>query len=267
MEPGTLLGIPTGFPTIDRASSGLQKEQLVLMVGLPAAGKSTGALLMAKAAHEQGHVPMFVGFEMSNKEQQTRYAAIKANIDHHRLFTGRLSVEEKKRFKKLLHQLEDQPDFHMVADPSATSTISGIMSKIEAYTPAVVIIDGVYLMIDEQTGEQNTSKALTNITRSLKRMAQRYKIPIVGTTQVLPWKVSKKTGITADSIGYTSSFAQDADVILGLESTDEGDDIKLLKIVKARNMRLRKTKLEWSWETGVFEERGYEEDFEDDDET
>lgn len=261
---GALRGIPTGFPTIDRATSGLRNGQLISIIGEPKAGKSTGLLLMYKAAHDQGHVPLFIGFEMSNEEQRNRYAAIRARVNHHRLDNATLTPPEKKLFMRSLRELENTPDLWLSADASSTSTVSGIMAKIDAYNPAVVFVDGVYMMVDEQTGEQNTPLALTHITRSLKRLAQRKDIPIVCSTQALTWKVSKKKGLTADSIGYTSSFAQDSDVIFGLESTED-EDIKKLKIVAARNLRNRSVLLQWSWANGEFEEMDNGPDPEDDD--
>ena len=256
-------GLPTGFPTIDRATSGLQPEQLVTLIGLPKAGKSTGLLLMYKAVHDAGLSPLFVGFEMSNDEQKTRYAAVRARVDYHRLWTGRLQRDEKIRFKKALHELENTPNLWMTADPSATSTLSGLQAKLDAYDPAALFVDGVYLMMDEISGEQNSALALTNITRGLKRLAQNRRIPIVCTTQVLPWKVQKRKGITYDAIGYTSSFAQDSDVILGLESVEGEDDPKKLKIVAARNLRNREVYIHWSWETGTFEEMESAPDYDD----
>jgi replicative DNA helicase len=251
---GALRGLPTGFPTIDRATSGYQPEQLITIIGLAKAGKSTGLLLTAKAVHDSGRSPLFVGFEMSNDEQKSRYAAIRARINYHRLYTGRLSQADEKLFKKALHELENTPDLWLTADPSATSTVSGIQAKLDTYDPAILLIDGVYLMVDEISGEQNTPTALTNITRNLKRMAQHHRIPIVCTTQALAWKTSKRRGLTVDSIGYTSSFAQDSDVILGLESYEDDEDKKKLKIVAARNLRNYTVDINWDWDTGTFEE-------------
>lgn len=260
-----LIGLPTGFPTIDRATAGYQPEQLITIIGLAKAGKSTGLLLTGKAVHDAGRIPLFIGFEMSNDEQKARYACMRAHINFHRLFTGRLAKEEHDRFKQALHELENTPDLWLTADPSATSTISGVQAKLDTYDPAILLIDGVYLMVDEISGEQNTPTALTNITRNLKRMAQRHHIPVVCTTQALSWKTQKKRGLTVDSIGYTSSFAQDSDVILGLESVEGDDDQKRLKVVAARNLRNRVVDIHWDWDTGTFEEMDapdYDEDAE-----
>ena len=141
-----------------------------------------------------------------------------------------------------------------LVDAASSLTVSGIASKIQVLHPEVVFIDGTYLMIDEQTNEANTPQALTNITRSLKRLAQRFKIPIVISTQVLNWKM-KKGQVTSDSIGYSSSFHQDADVIFGLQRVDDAiDDMRLLKILDSRNSGRTEVQLNWDWNTGQFRE-------------
>ena len=145
-----------------------------------------------------------------------------------------------------------------LVDSAAGSTVTGIASKIQVLHPDVVFIDGTYLMIDEQTGEANTPQALTNITRSLKRLAQRFQIPVVISTQVLNWKM-RKGQVTADSIGYSSSFHQDADVIFGLQKEDENvDDTRLLKVLASRNSGLTEVSMLWDWDTGQFREISHE---------
>jgi hypothetical protein len=76
-------------------------------------------------------------------------------------------------------------------------------------------------------------------------------IPIVISTQTLLWKM-KGGKVSADSIGYSSSFFQDSDVILGLEPIEEDDEVRLLKVVQARNCPPTETPITWKWETGCF---------------
>lgn len=252
-NPG-LLGIPTGFDTMDKATLGLQKSQLIVIVAPPKTGKSTLALQIAQNVHLSGKVPMFQSFEMSNTEQLSRYDAMRARISHQRLMTGTLTVEEESRYKTKLHNMSNMAHKFWLVDSAAGSTVTGIASKIQVLHPDVVFIDGTYLMIDEQTGEANTPQALTNITRSLKRLAQRFQIPIVISTQVLNWKM-RKGQVTADSIGYSSSFHQDADVIFGLQREDEHvDDTRLLKVLASRNSGLTEVSMLWDWDTGQFRE-------------
>ena len=256
-NPG-LLGIPTGFPTMDEITSGLQPGQLIVIIAPPKTGKSTLALQMAITAHMEGKVPMFYSFEMSNAEQKSRYYAMRARISHRRLMTGSLSADEETRYYSKVNAIQNMRDKLWFVDSSSGQTVSGIASKIQSKNPDIVFIDGTYLMIDEQTNEANTPQALTNITRSLKRLAQKVNKPIVITTQVLTWKM-KKGSVNADSIGYSSSFHQDADVIFGLQREDEAvDDTRLLKVVASRNSGLKNVSLNWSWETGQFREMNEE---------
>lgn len=252
-NPG-LLGVPTGFPTMDTATGGLQNGQLIVIVAPPKTGKSTLALQIAQNVHMSGKVPMFQSFEMSNVEQLSRYDAMRSRVSHTRLQTGSLTPEEEARYKRILQGIERMRENFWLIDSAQGSTVSGIASKIQTLQPDIVFIDGTYLMIDEQTGEANTPQALTNITRSLKRLAQRVNKPIVISTQVLNNKM-RNGQVTADAIGYSSSFHQDADVIFGLQREDENvDDTRLLKIIASRNSGPAEVSLLWDWNTGQFRE-------------
>ena len=250
---GALLGIPTGFSTLDKATQGFQDEQLNFFVGPPKAGKTTLMLLASIAVHLYGLRPLLFTFEMSEQEMTARMDAFRAGISHERLRTGALKSEEWKRLERYIHQLDVMPDYWMSADSNSATTLSGIGAKIDQYKPDIVFIDGLYMLIDEQTGEQNTPQALTNITRGLKRMAQNKRLSVNASTQVLEWKMDKKKGITSNSIGYSSSFGQDADNIFGVERTDD-PAIQKIKVVLSRNSPPRETYIEWDWEHGKFEE-------------
>lgn len=244
------LGIPTGFTKIDEATAGLQGGQLITIIAPPKTGKSQIALKMAINVHQQGFSPMFQSFEMNNHEQQQRHDAMRANISHGRLRRGKLLPAEENRYIDILNTMEKEQSFHLV-DAVHGITVSALSAKIEQTKPDIVFVDGVYLMLDEVTGEMNTPQSITNITRALKRLAQKINKPVIITTQTLLWKM-RAGKVTADSIGYSSSFFQDSDVILGLEPVEEDEDIRLLKIVASRNCGPSETALTWRWETGCF---------------
>ena len=250
LQNQTFLGIPTGFEKIDEATAGLQGGQLITIIAPPKTGKSQIALQMAINTHLLCKKPMFQSFEMNNHEQQQRHDAMRAHISHGRLRMGKLTNDENSRYIDMLNAMEKEHSFHLI-DAVSGITVSALAAKIEQTKPDIVFVDGVYLMLDEVTGEMNTPQAITNITRALKRLAQKIDKPIVITTQTLLWKM-RAGKVTADSIGYSSSFFQDSDVILGLEPVEEDEDIRLLKIVASRNCGPSETALTWRWETGCF---------------
>ena len=251
-NPG-LLGFSTGFPTMDEATAGMQAGQLIFIVAPPKTGKSTVALQMAATNHLNGLRPMFLSFEMNNEEQKLRYYAIRARISHHRLRTGTLTDEEEGRFYQKIDVIQKMEEEMFFVDSANGVTVSSVASKIQNFKPDIVYVDGTYLMIDEE-GAEAYNQQMTNITRALKRLAQKAKIPVVATTQVLNWKM-RKGQVTADAIGYSSSFHQDADVIFGLQREDETvDDTRTLKVIANRNGGFQEVALMWNWDTGLFRE-------------
>ena len=251
-NPG-MLGYSTGFPTMDEATAGMQAGQLIFVVAPPKTGKSTLALQMAATAHLNNLNPMFLSFEMSNQEQELRYYSIRARISHHRLRTGTLTPDEEARFYMKLDSIQAQETPLSFGDSSGGLTVSAIASQVQNRKPDILFIDGVYLLQDDQ-GAEAYNQQMTNITRSLKHLAMKAKIPIVATTQVLNWKM-RKGQVTADAIGYSSSFHQDADVIFGLQREDETvDDTRTLKVIANRNGGFHEVPLMWNWDTGLFRE-------------
>jgi archaellum biogenesis ATPase FlaH len=253
-----LLGIGTGFAKIDEATAGLQPGQLVTIIAPPKTGKSQIALQVAINIHEAGHTPMFQSFEMTNHEQSQRHDAMRAHLNHKNLRLGKLSTVEEDRYADMLDTLKTSKPFHLV-DAVGGLTIDALVAKAEQLKPDIIFVDGVYLMFDQVTGEANTPQALTNITRGLKRVAQSMKIPVVITTQTLLWKM-KGGKVTADSIGYSSSFFQDSDVILGLEPVETDPGLRLLKVVQSRNCPPETTSITWSWDTGCFHDETKQKD-------
>lgn len=241
----------TGFPSIDMVTGGLQPEQLVTLVGLPKGGKSSAMLKLAMNVRENGQRVLFVTFEMSIEEQKDRMASLLGNVGLSHILNGSVTPAEQKRIEEAFKLRKGLDGFTMVHDRTSVMTVSGIRAKIQEYQPSVIFIDGVYLMDDEQGGDFGSPRALTNITRTLKRLAQSERVCIVISTQALTYRAKK--GMTVDSIGYSSSFLQDSDVVLGVEQT-QTQHISLFKVMASRSGPKMDTTIRVDWTNGVIEE-------------
>jgi replicative DNA helicase len=177
--PNGLRGIPTGFTGLDRITAGLRPQQLITFVGEAKKGKSLMTLIMASAAHMHGTSPMYVSFEMSIEEQTARYDALLSGVSHTRILRGDMSQKDMEKLEKALRLQKNMHPFVMTEDTSSLTTVSALTGKVQQYRPSVLFVDGVYLMDDEQGEPKGSPQALTNITRSLKRLAQRFDIPII----------------------------------------------------------------------------------------
>ncbi|HET7110126.1 MAG TPA: DnaB-like helicase C-terminal domain-containing protein [Gemmatimonadales bacterium] len=255
--PDGLIGIDTGFDTINKATLGFQPSQLVTIAGLGGAGKSTLLMMMARTAQKQGRRPYFMSFEMGEEEQFGRYMSMATGIPYRKIVSGRFDPDEEERYIAEAQRADDQSIFTLCTDVARGSTVSKLEAELRKRDlPEVAFIDGVYFMRDEQTKMPGTDwQALTNITRGLKQLAQRMEIPIVISTQALPSKARKKNGhsrLDMYSAGYSSSFAQDSDVMFGLEEDPGQPSTRILRVTKARHCAPHTVRIEWDWRRSSF---------------
>lgn len=252
LNPNTIKGITTGLSGIDALTSGLQAEQLITMIGTPKAGKSSILLKMALNAHRNGHHVLFITFEMSTEEQEDRLVSLLSGISLTKILTGNQTPQEEASIKKTLNIRKDMAGFTFTSDVTSAITVSGVQAKIQQYQPALVIVDGVYLMDDEAGNDKGTPQALTSITRGFKRLAQTLRIPIVISTQAMLYR--SKGGLKMESIGYSSSFAQDSDIVFGVEAHEQFQGVSKFKVIASRSSPKGEVYVRFDWGQGLIEE-------------
>ena len=156
-------------------------------------------------------------------------------------------------------------EFIMVEDIASAMTVSSLAAKVKQHSPGIVFVDGVYMMDDENGEPKGSPQALTNITRSLKRMAQQFKVPVVITTQVLSSKLSSRTSrrVTADAIGYSSSFVQDSDIVMSVERDPDYEDRSIVRVILSRTSPHGEVTIKWDWDNMDFTEVTSQDDTDD----
>ncbi|MFF8283360.1 DnaB-like helicase C-terminal domain-containing protein [Streptomyces albus] len=257
-NPEELLGIPTGFRFLDQVTLGIQPQQMIVLTGLAKSCKTTVLLGMTRSAYDYGAKPLLVSFEMPYAEIARRLDGFLAKVNPKKLQTGQLTAKEWRALEAALsNPLGEQP-YIVTEDRAGAMTIGGIQTKIDQLSPSVVFIDGAYFLYDEISRESQTPLALTNISRGLKKLALTNDIPVVVTTQSLSHKVGTK-GLTVNSLGYTSAWGQDADLVVGMEATDE-DFFYRMKVLASRNAAPQEHLISISWDPPQFEEAEVESD-------
>lgn len=251
-NPGYLRGITTGLDGIDRLTGGLQPEQLITIIGTPKAGKSSMLLKLAFNAHRNGTRVLLVTFEMSTEEQEDRLVSLISGVGLTKILTGTFDPSEEKQIEKALRLRRSMSGFTITSDVSSAITVSGVQAKIQQYDPGLVIIDGVYLMDDEAGHDKGSPQALTSITRSFKRLAQTKRIPILISTQAMLYR--SRGGLKMESIGYSSSFAQDSDIVFGVEAHDQIPHVSTFKVIAARSSPTGVSHVRFDWGKGLIEE-------------
>lgn len=258
---GGLRGMSTGFRSIDKATRGVQPSQFIVIIGDQKAGKSTVLMKIGEHINDEGHKVLMFSFEMGHEEQAARHDAIRARISHSRLLDGRITREDVLALRRMARKAEDGYPFLIATDTSATMTVSQLGAQIEEHTPDVVLVDGLYFLEDEWGEPRNSPQALTNISRDIARLVRQTKVPIIGTTQALASKIGAK-GISHRSAGYTSAWGQDCHVMIGMQEIPDLDNVKELRVLLSRSGPRASARINFNYDTGNFEEREIDEEFE-----
>lgn len=246
-NPGTLVGAPTGFPTIDRATQGLQPGQLVTITGLAKASKSSLAMKIAMNIQESGVRVMYLTYEQTVDEQTRRLDAYRAGLNDNLINSGQLDHDQWKALQESVYTTGALEPMLISED---CMTVTSIGAKIDVFKPAVVIVDGVYMMEDERGQPKGTSQALANIVAGLKFLAMRRSICIVAVTQSTPARTKGET-LNNDSIMGSRAFIQYSNTVIGIERTEE-TKMRKMRIILSRSCAPCDIVLMFDYDTGEF---------------
>ena len=78
-----LIGIPTGYPSLDSMLAGWQRSDLIIIAARPSMGKTAFALGSALAAANEGYRVGVLSIEMSCRQVGLRLHGMGAPIDVH----------------------------------------------------------------------------------------------------------------------------------------------------------------------------------------
>ena len=106
-RPEMITGVPTGFTDFDQMTSGLQRQDLIVIAGRPSMGKTALALNMAQYAAKNGNTIGIFSLEMSAEQLVSRLLCSEARVDAHRLRTGYLNREEWAKLADALRRLTE----------------------------------------------------------------------------------------------------------------------------------------------------------------
>lgn len=249
-----LLGISTGLSFLDEATQGLQPSQLIVITGLAKSCKTAITVEIMRTVWDADRVPLLISFEMSSRQIFQRWDGYAARINPRRLRSGELSEMERHRLEETMLGFENRRPFVIADDRSSVMTVSGIRGKVQQIKPDLLLVDGAYFLTDEVSRETQTPIALTNISRGLKQLAMHCEIPVIATTQALPHKVGRGNRLNMYSGGYTSAWAQDADVLMGTAADEELEGVYRVSILAARNSMPTENTLRITWDPPVIEE-------------
>jgi len=178
------IGVPSGFPDLDRLLGGFRPSNLVLVGARPSIGKSS--LLTSFAANALQHdIPaVLFSLEMSGHEVAHRLLTMRTGIDVLRLQTGQLRDDE---WEPLVEQSSLLADLPLWVDDTPQIKISNLRAKVRRlyaeHGVRMVLLD--YVQLARPTRRYSSRyREIGEITSELKGLAKELEIPVIAASQL-----------------------------------------------------------------------------------
>ncbi|MGC4440288.1 DnaB-like helicase C-terminal domain-containing protein, partial [Streptococcus suis] len=94
-QTSDITALPTGFRDLDRITTGLHPDQLIILAARPAVGKTAFALNIAQNVGTKQNQPVAnFSLEMGAEDLVNRFLASEGMVDARNLRTGQLTEQE-----------------------------------------------------------------------------------------------------------------------------------------------------------------------------
>ncbi len=249
----SITGIRTGYHDLDFKTAGFQRGDLIIIAGRPAMGKTALAVNIAEtAAIKDKHSVAIFSMEMQAEQLTMRMMSSLANIDQHKVRTGKLDGDDWVRFTSTVGILQETK---MFIDDTPALTPAELRARCRRISREhgldLVVVDYLQLMQVAGTSE-NRATEISEISRSLKAMAKELNIPVIALSQLNRSLESRqdKRPVMSD-LRESGAIEQDADVIIFIYRDEEYDkesaDKGMAEIIirKQRNGPTGELKLAW----------------------
>ena len=262
---GGVSGVPTGFYSLDNLLTGLHGGELILVGARPSMGKTSFAINMATNAMRKGKKVAVFSLEMPREQIAMRMLCGEARINMQSVRKGLLRDED---WMKLARTLAPMAASEMYIDDTSGLTPGQLRSRCRRLMMEhgldMIVVDYLQLMGSDNKAESRQVE-VSEISRSLKAIAQELKVPLVACAQLS--RANEKRGGNSlrpmlSDLRDSGSIEQDADVVMFLhreayykrnEPDAQPDNIAEVIVAKQRNGPLGTVKLAFLGEYTLFD--------------
>ncbi|HEN5981128.1 TPA: replicative DNA helicase [Streptococcus agalactiae] len=222
-QTSDVTGLPTGFRDLDRITTGLHPDQLIILAARPAVGKTAFVLNIAQNVGTKQNRPVAIfSLEMGAESLVDRMLAAEGMVDSHSLRTGQLTDQDWNNVTIAQGALADAPIY---IDDTPGIKITEIRARSRKLSQefddglGLIVID--YLQLISGTRPENRQQEVSEISRQLKILAKELKVPVIALSQLSRGVEQRqdKRPVLSD-IRESGSIEQDADIVAFLYRDD-----------------------------------------------
>jgi replicative DNA helicase len=237
---GAVTGLSSGYPDLDKMTSGFQRSDLIILAARPAVGKTAFALNVAQNIAVRSREPVAIfSLEMGAEQLVQRMLCAEANIDATKMRTGFLEDDDWPKLTMAVGTLSDAPIF---IDDTPGITVTDIRAKCRRLKAehglGLVMIDYLQLIQGRGKGD-NRQQEVSEISRTLKLIARELHVPVIALSQLsrsVEQRQDKRPMMS--DLRESGSIEQDADIVSFLYRDDyynpESERKNIIEVIIAK---------------------------------
>ncbi len=210
------LGITSGFPDLDKVTTGFYGGDMIIVGARPSMGKTSLALdfALAAAKENKGGVAVF-SLEMSSMQLVRRMVSMTSGISANVLKQPNLNADTYRKLADACEHLYSMPIYVDDASDVSPLEMRGKCRRLKAESGlALVVVDYLQLMRGSRRTENRTQE-ISEIARSLKSMAKELQVPVIALSQLNRGVEARedKRPVLSD-IRESGSIEAEADIVM-----------------------------------------------------
>ncbi len=262
--------VETGFEELDRLTGGLHASELTVLAARPSMGKTALAMNIAEHVALLQRLPvLFVSLEMAGIEVVERMLCSVSKVNGHRLRSGNLSHDDRRRLVAHASEISSAPLFIDDSPSRTLAEIAGAARRIKRKQKnlGLLVIDYLQLIQPDNALEPRHEQ-VAKIARRLKALARELNIPVLCISQLNRQAEDSRDHIPKLShLRESGAIEQDADVVMFVHREEyflHGEDRAAVEgeaqviVAKQRNGPTDTIPLVWFKDYTRFENRAAE---------
>lgn len=222
-------GLKFGLPIIDKATGGISRGDVAIILGRLGTGKSTVEQWMSYNWWLENKRILYISNEMLPADVFSRIDGMVGKFNPRRIRTDtRESLEPTLR---VVSGIAATSKGEIIIPSRVISTVAQVATLAKYLSVDVIVIDGIYLM-KPPTARASRWESVAEVSNALKQMALDLHIPVVGSTQIK--RVGNKDEYDPEDIAYSDAIGQDADFLLALRPSDATPQRIEVQLIKNR---------------------------------
>jgi replicative DNA helicase len=224
---GMLTGLATGFPDLDKMTSGLHGGEMIVIAARPSMGKTSLAMNIAEHIALEERLPVGVfSLEMTAESLVLRMLCSRSRVNLRNIRDGFLAERDFPKLTGSAGKLAGAPLF---IDDTAGLSILQLRAKArrmtQQYGIKLFVIDYLQLLHSTSRRAENRQQEIADISNGIKALAKELKVPMIVLSQLnRELEKDKNRKPRLSDLRESGAIEQDADLVALLYKPSSGDE-------------------------------------------